>query len=185
MKKLIASLMIGASCLIGTAQANPVFNVENTFWSANEGNFEVRGYISGADGNPVCQLNGHYKDGSYFSLVKDIVDGELWMELHNKNWNTQGVEFKVIWNFHNRNGSVNFSQTANARITGPQTIQLRQLNNNGYTKEVETFLNLFKSSYAISFYEEDETNIFNMSLNGSRAAMNSVINCYAYAEKHK
>ena len=156
-----------------------------TFYKDEQGWFEIHGFVSGADGNPTCQIDAKYNDGSYFSLVKDMTDDEVWMELHNTVWKSLVIkrDITISWAFHKKDGEAVYVQESNAgQIINVNTVQIRNLNPDGYNESMKTFINLFQSSHAMSFQTDLENDgiqnrIMWFRLPGSRKAINSVINC--------
>lgn len=164
--------------------------VAETFFSKSSGDFVTEGYTKGADGNPVCQANVKFTDGGYISIVKDLVDDELWMEIHDPEWNADqkdiNTKIEIHWSFHKNDGTPVVWQSAWFRIATPSTIQLRMMNGPKNDRgTLGTFIDLFQSAAAMSFeyrWKDDHDierseSLFSFKLNGSRDALDNVMVC--------
>jgi hypothetical protein len=161
------------------SQANPT-----TFFKESSGMFDVEGYIYTDGKNNSCQINTHYRDGSYISFVKDLVTREFWIEAHVKepppSLHDAGVKnIEGYWNFHNKNGSVALHQSIYFQKKDENTFQVRNMNVSS-EEELKTFWNLFMSAHGFSFWYGEgpfHERIFAISLKGSRASVASMLRC--------
>jgi len=153
----------------------------NVFFERWSDKISVKGYLQNGEGNPSCQLNVVYVDNSYFSLIKDLNTGEMWMEIRNTDWTFRedaiGQTFDIQWTFHNRNGTQNhLMDGAVAKISTTDTIQIRNMNE--YSDNAKsTYLNLFMSSYDIRFFDGTGMFLINVPLNGSRKGIQNLSQC--------
>ena len=77
--------------------------------------------------NPSCNGEKGYQDGSFFSLIKDLADGELYILFHNVTWNITDNpgNYQMRINFY-RGNSV-FSLTANYELLNKNTLRIRAI----------------------------------------------------------
>lgn len=77
MKKLLMTTALAFSMAVTPAMA---------FYSKNIGDWYVFGFEGTPDDNRACVVQYEWQDGSRFQLIKDLVDGELYIWFKNNQW---------------------------------------------------------------------------------------------------
>lgn len=77
--------------------------------------------------NPSCNGEKGYQDGSFFSIIKDLADGELYILFHNVTWNITDNpgNYQMRINFYKGNSV--FSLTANYELLNKNTLRIRAI----------------------------------------------------------
>jgi hypothetical protein len=196
--KYIAYLLgvISAITMIAVASVQPqaqnnlpmIQKVETVkFFSESHGAFDIEGYIY-QDRNNACQMNTHWDNGDYWSLVLDMVDGELWMETRLNRFDVPQTEwgkyYNMSWSFNNSSGTYITHQRYQAYIKNKDTLQFRGMD--GATDEAKIeFWTRLASSHHFALWDTWNTEemvseklVVQVALDGSRAAINALTRCY-------
>jgi hypothetical protein len=100
MKYMIAALLLMISATSTFAQ--------QVFFSAPSvrGSWDVQGDVGDSTLNPACRMQTNWQDGSFFTLIKDLKDGELYILMQVNTWNIidpPGSIATARFNFHSGN----------------------------------------------------------------------------------
>jgi hypothetical protein len=119
------TLLAGALLAASTAPA-----LAEQFYKQTYGKWTVLGYTQVNQLNPACHIGTGYPDGSHWSFIRDLADGEVYMVINNEDWSfakrTVGKEFKANVVYVGRRGArevVSF----NFEILGPTAIRSRHI----------------------------------------------------------
>lgn len=100
---------------------------QNTFFHTNIRDWIVYGINNSEPLNPTCNGEKKFGDGSFFTLIKDLADGELYILFHNVSWNISDSpgNYQMRINFY-RGGSV-VSMTATYELLNKNTLRIRSI----------------------------------------------------------
>lgn len=165
MKYMIAALMLAISTTSTFAQ--------QLFFSAPNirGSWNVQGDAGDSTLNPVCRMQTNWQDGSFFTLIKDLKDGELYILMQANTWNIidpPGSTATARFNFHSGNtisgGPVTFE------LLNKNTVRFRSLHS-------ENFLPDFvRASRLTIVMPHTIPNVF-INLTGTSNALEAMSNC--------
>ena len=158
-----------------------------TFFAEGHGKFDVQGFVF-SDRNNTCQMSTHWESGDYWTLVLDLVDGELWMETRLMNFNVPESEwgkwFEMSWSFNNRSGTYISHQNYQAVVKNSNTLQFRGLDQ-ASDEAKKHFLTSLASSHVFVLWDtwnKEEMYksklVKEVFLDGSRKAINALTRCY-------
>lgn len=184
MKYAFKSIAIAA--VLAFTPTNVIAGVDEFHSYVDKSSFEAKGYLYD-NGGATCQINMKNKNGSYFSLVKDLINDDLYMEIKNTDWDASkylGGEFQMVWDFINEDGSIALSQVATADIIKKDVVQIKSLNHTGLDENLATFFNLFQSASKMVFKAEATSEeMYVLSLNGSRNTFYGLLKCVQTFDK--
>jgi len=80
MVKVVTGICLALGLMVSEARSDNFFVSELKGWTVygNEGTDTI---------NPGCNMRQTYEDGSFFNIVKDLTDGELYFVIKNMAWN--------------------------------------------------------------------------------------------------
>lgn len=114
MKRLIIALALSA------AFVTPSLSESSRFYekmvgknTTDKGGWLVSGNTGDSDENAGCGMLTDWNDGSYFVLIKDLIDSDLYIRIKNNQWNISdkpGI-YKLRMNFKYSNGAVKGEDT--------------------------------------------------------------------------
>ncbi len=80
MVKLLTGICLALGLMVSEARSDNFFVSQLKGWTVhgNEGTDKI---------NPGCNMRQTYVDGSFFNIVKDLADGELYFVIKNVAWN--------------------------------------------------------------------------------------------------
>lgn len=174
MKKLIAAGLM--SCLMaGSAMAQ-----SKQFFYKNHGQWEVVGITGDQSDNipPNCAVKTYWKNGSFIFFVQDLIDFEIYLAVHNTEWNinvpkeninTIAVTFKSSQN-------VDIVLPYQIEFVSPKTIRLREL-------DFKNFVPLFANAKSFIVHMPGNISHLHAGLSGTKEAMGSMSLCIDAAEK--
>lgn len=137
MKYMIAALMLAISTTSTFAQ--------QVFFSAPNirGGWVVQGDSGDSTLNPVCRMQTNWQDGSFFSLIKDLKDGELYILLQANSWNIidpPGSIATARFNFHS--GNTISGGPATFELLSKNTVRFRGLHAERFLPDFDRASNL-------------------------------------------
>lgn len=105
---------------------------QNTFYHTNIRDWIVYGISNNEPLNPTCYGEKKFQDGSFFTLIKDLADGELYILFHNVSWNISDSpgNYQMRINFY-RGGSVS-SLTAIYELLNKNTLRIRSIDHSRF-----------------------------------------------------
>lgn len=168
MKTMIASIVL--------LSASPALADNDQFFYSDVQNtpFSVSGILGdkSANLNPACYADISYQDGSRFQLIRDLADGELWMLVRNVNWQIpdQPGSVNILQaNFHQ--GQNIYPMTFQYKVMNKNTIAIQNIIKDG------SFLPYFMKSSKMIFIMPDNIENIQITLDGSRKALEDVARC--------
>ena len=165
MKKLLTTTAIALTMAITPVYAN-FFGKQVGPWS-----------IFGADGteqqNRACVMEYQYQDGSRFQLIKDLVDGELYIWFKNHSWNISDAPgdyegMTVV--IKGSRGSV-ASWPATYSLVNKNTILIRNLNG------ADDFINAFAYLSEMTFVMPGNIQDALIPLTSTAAGLSTLASC--------
>lgn len=170
MRKLLSTTFAAMLFTSSAFAANQTFFAEDV----RPGAFYVMGVTADAakGKNPACYAEVNYGDGSQFQLIRDLADGELYIWLHNAQWNIRdvpGSTANLRANFRRSNGQVE-SLTFTYKQVNSSTIIIR-----GIFKD--RFLPLFTGSQKMTFAMPGTIQDAEVELLGSSRAVSELSRC--------
>jgi hypothetical protein len=165
MKFIIA--LLSSLFFATTALAQQVFfsapNIRN--------NWIVHGVTGDSTLNPACKMETRWSDGSFFTLIKDLKDGELYILIQVMAWNIvdpPGILATARMNFQ-VGGSVT-GAAATFELLNKNTVRFRGISG-------ERFLPDFDSATSLTIIMPNNIpNVF-VNLTGSSAGLEAMSNC--------
>jgi len=112
MKKLLLALCLSTAVITtGLAESNLSRIFFNEMIGRNitdRGAWGIWGRTGDNRVNAACGMGTSWNDGSYFNFIKDLMDQEVYMEMHNANWNISDAPgtYELRANFVYSNGHV-------------------------------------------------------------------------------
>jgi hypothetical protein len=143
---------------------------QSLFFEQQSGSWTVYGKPKTGDLNPSCNGERKYQDGSFFSLIRDLDDGELYILFHNVAWNISdnpGV-YQMRMNFYK--GSSVVSLSATYELLNKNTLRVRALN-------VERFLPPFIDYSRMVFIMPGNIPNVEVKLDGTRSVVSDIVKC--------
>lgn len=121
--------------------------------------------------NAVCILEKGWRDGSMFSIFKDLNDGELYIVVTNNGWEIQDNpgQYNMRINFHYSNGAVNGSGAV-YELLNKNTIRIRGI-------KADMFLRDFVNGKVMKFIMPGSINNIEVPLDNSTAGIDVMIDC--------
>lgn len=125
---------------------------------------------------PVCSINRSYSDGSLFSILYDLNDGEVYIILTNIGWNITDKEgeYKLRANFHWSDGKIK-GGNAPYDLLNKNTIRMRQLNS--------VFMKDFMDAKELRLIMPGTVENITITLTGSRDASFKLGDCIDASKK--
>lgn len=121
---------VAASLLALVLLSTPTNASEKPFFSEESGDWKVVGTSSTGKKNAACGAHFYFRDGSAFAIYSDLIDGELYVVLHNVVWvinDVPGETGSVRLNFHKGEAFAS-GGTALYSLIDKNTIALPNLN---------------------------------------------------------
>jgi hypothetical protein len=170
MKKLV-STSLAAMLFASSAFAA---GKEFFFVDVRPGPYYVKGVtadVNGGTGNPACYAEINYRDGSRFQLIRDLADGELYIYMHNSNWNISdpSVVYQLRANFSRNNqvvNGVNFSYN----LVNKNTIVIRNI-------DKDRFIPLFTGNQRMLLIMPGNIQNAEVDLTGSSKSLAEISKC--------
>ena len=143
------------------------------FYNKQVGNWFVFGFEGTSDKNRACVIEYGWQDGSRFQLIKDMVDGEVYIWFKNHQWNIADAPgdyegMTVI--IEGSNGTVK-SWNATYNLINKNTITIRNLQNN------PDFIEAFSALSVMKFVMPGDIENAVIPLDGSSAAIAAGSDC--------
>jgi hypothetical protein len=163
MKKFLATTVTLAA-LTTSAYADIFYQKSEKLWS-------VFGVVNVKEKNDACIAEQTWRDGSFFQLIKDLKDGELYIALTNNEWQIQdnpGTIAKMRANAYI--GSEIYGFTFDFEVTGKNSIVIRGIIG-------DKFVPAFATASQLRFVMPGTIPNATIHLNGSRAAVEGVSDC--------
>ena len=167
----VASLMMTSAVLA---------NDGSRFFDNSVGIWSVIGlHASSENGtNPACIAATSWEDGSYFNLIQDLADGELFIEFTNNDWNVTGPYnegfLDMTMNFYGNNRVD--SRKVKFKLTDKNTIMIHGIDH-------KTFIPLFMNYSKIVMIMPGDISNSEIPLKDSTRAMNLLTQCLKQSEK--
>jgi hypothetical protein len=170
-------LLLASALAISTALA--AIPAKADFFNQNAGPWYIFGFEGTPDNNRACVLQYEWQDGSQFQIVKDLVDGEIYIWFKNHEWNIidkpgDYTGMSVI--LQGSRGSVK-SWNATYQLLNKNTIAIRNMNDAG------DFFDLFAGLSVLRFVMPGDIDNAELSLQGSAAGLRSLVSCIQAHEK--
>ena len=166
------STALALTMMVTPAMAN-FYNDEIGYWS-------IFGFEGTPTDNKACVLEMVWQDGSRFQLIKDLVDGELYIFLKNNDWNIsnpEGVyEFEMV--IINENNTEAVSGVMEYILLNKNTIVVRGLDADGFVPP-------FTSLDELRFIMPGNIQNAYVDLENSNAAIQSMSKCIDKASRKK
>lgn len=151
---------------------------QDYFYSQNTSGWHVSGIPQIGELNAVCRANKNFNDGSQFSVIKDLADGELYMFLQNMAWNISDAPgvYTMRMNFHKGNKIT--GSNIQFELLNKNTIRIRNLNS-------DRFINDFMDYSKLVFIMPGTINNAEIPLNGSTNATLALSDCVKNSKNMK
>lgn len=171
--KIRQVLFAAATCFVST-----VAIAQDYFYSQNISGWNISGIPQVGELHPVCRANKNFDDGSQFSVIKDLADGELYMFLQNMGWNISDAPgvYTLRMNFHK--GSRITGSNIQFELLNKNTIRIRNLNS-------DRFINDFMDYSKLVFVMPGTINNAEILLNGSTNATVALSDCVKNSKNMK
>lgn len=120
--------------------------------------------------NPSCNGQRNYQDGSFFSLIKDLADGELYILFHNVSWNITDNpgNYQMRINFYKGNSVSGL--TATYELLNKNTFRIRSI-------DPSKFLPLFMDFSRMVFIMPGSIPNAEVRLDGSTGVVAAMSDC--------
>ena len=140
------------------------------FFQSNEKLWTVYGVHNIDDKNPACIAQQSWRDGSYIQLIKDLADNELYIAFTNTDWQIvdQPGTYRLQVNAY-IDGDVH-TFTFDYNLIPKNTIMIRGI-------IADKFIPIFAAADRLRFVMPGTITNADVHLNGSRAALDSMIRC--------
>lgn len=176
LKRLTLSSLVLA---ILAAFALPLY-AQQPFFNSRADNWIVIGLPSRGDKNAVCGAEYAFKDGSTFTLYSDLIDGELYLTVHNTRWSIgdkPGSKANLRMNFYDRSGNVN-GGTAEFILIDKNTVVVPGLN-------PKVFIRDFVNKNKLELIMPGTIDNAEITLEGSSKAIDLLVQCVNSAGKQE
>lgn len=171
LKRLIS--FAAAVCLSTTALADP-------FYGHNAAQkWYVFGHTTESELNASCVARTTWLDGSVFSLIQDLVDGEMYIVFTNNQWQIAeepGTTGQIRVNFHGARNEIVGSGTMQFQLLNKNTIRIREI----YQQK---FLPDFAAAHRMIFVMPGTVSNAGVPLEGTRMAIESLFQCISASKK--
>lgn len=166
MKKLFATFMA-----ITMMYILPLNAAENIFYRNGSGQWSVMGHGGNDKLNPACIMQTTWTDGSRLSVIQDLSDGELYINLEYMKWNIEGPyntnhNMKII--FYSGRSSVALDGIFN--LHSKNSIMIRGIKH-------ESFVDIFADADKMSFVMPGTVPNVDIGLRGSSDAIQYTKQC--------
>jgi hypothetical protein len=163
------SKVIGALAATTMFFASAAF-AQMTFYQSTIRDWSIMGKPRENQLNPSCSAEVKYQDGSFFTLLKDLADGELYILFRNVQWNISDDpgNYQMRINFYNGNRVV--SLDAVYELLNKNTLRIRGIN-------PERFLPLFVDFSRMLFIMPGNIQNAQVSLTGTSAVVAAMSEC--------
>jgi len=146
---------------------------QQVFFSAPNirGSWNVQGDAGDSTLNPVCRMQTNWQDGSFFTLIKDLKDGELYILMQVNTWNIidpPGSIATARFNFHS--GNTISGGPATYELLNKNTVRFRGLHS-------ERFLPDFDRSSSLTIVMPNTIPNAFINLTGTSDALQAMSNC--------
>jgi len=167
MKKFLIAATLACTTLLSTPAAIA------DFYNKQVGNWLVFGFDGTSDKNRACVMEYQWQDGSTFQLIKDLVDGEVYIWFKNHQWNIGDAPGDYEGMTVIMQGSRGTVQSWNAtyNLINKNTITIRNLQNN------PDFIQAFAYLAQMNFVMPGDIENAVIPLTGTSAAINAASNC--------
>jgi hypothetical protein len=143
---------------------------QTTFFQTSVRDWIVYGNDQNGPLHPTCNGEKKFQDGSFFTLIKDLADGELYILFHNVTWNITDSpgNYQMRINFY-RGNSVT-SQTATYELLNKNTLRIRSI-------DPSRFLPSFMEHQKMVFIMPGSISNAEILLNGSLNVVSAMSDC--------
>lgn len=162
--KIICALTLTAMLFTSAAFA------QNTFFHTTIRDWIVYGKDKNEQLNPSCNGEKKFQDGSFFSLIRDLADGELYILFHNVTWSITDSpgNYQMRINFYR--GNTVASETATYELLNKNTLRIRSI-------DPSRFLPLFMEYQKMLFIMPGTIPNAEILLNGAMNVVASMSDC--------
>ena len=148
------------------------------FYQAQVRDWQVWGKPKHENLNPSCNGEKQYQDGSFFSLIRDLEDGELYVLFHNVTWNITDDpgNYQMRINFYKGRDVV--SLPAVYELLNKNTLRIRAIN-------PDRFLPPFLDYSRMVFIMPGSITNAEIGLTGTRAVVAEMSKCVGHYKPTK